>query len=249
MILLDHVSEVLARASQPYQAGRFVVVPTLLNYDNGAAVQAYIEGGSDRFVVSDGAGAAKIFASSGGQVSAASKLIKTIASGFGLVVDSAGALAMNISSSEKLPYSISHIAEASFATDEALRRLLRRSRTKLSFKDMVGDQLQRAAGPRKVERRPHVLGASNKNHEFDFAIPLSGDRKIVVDAVVQDANSINSAVVAHLDVRHAHQERVSQLIVYDDEIDWSRSNLALLGVGAPPVPASRLADRIHQMMH
>lgn len=249
MTFLQHVTDILAKAAEPYQAGRYVVVPTLLSYDNGVAVQGYVEGGQDHFVVSDGGSALRIYITAGGAQPTAVSALRTIAKGYGLGVNDAGHIYASKAGHEHLPYMIAQVAEASLAADATLRRLLKRSRTKLSFKDFVGGQLQQAAGIHQIVKRPHVLGASNKNHEFDFAIPLSGDRKLVVDAVVQDANSINSAVVAHLDVKHAHQDRLSQLIIYDDAETWSRSNLALLGVGAPPIPVSSLPRHIHQLMH
>lgn len=249
MSLLQHVTEILARTSSPYTAGRYVVVPTLLSYSNGGGVQAYIEGGENYFVVSDGGGAARSYISAGGAGPTCASAIRSAVRGYGAAVNESGHIYVSQHGSEHLPFMIAQVAEASLAADEALTRLLKRSRKRASFKDYVGVELQQAAGLRQVVKRPHVLGASNKNHEFDFAVPLPGDRRLVVDAVVQDANSINSAVVAHLDVKHAHQGQITQLIVYDDEAKWSGSNLALLGVGAPPVPASQLAHHISGMMH
>ena len=249
MSLLQHVTEILARTSSPYTAGRYVVVPTLLSYGNGGAVQAYIEGGENYFVVSDGGGAARSYTSAGGSAPTAASAIRATIRGYGASATDAGHVYVAQHGSEHLPFMIAQVAEASLAADEALTRLLKRSRKRASFKDFVAVELQQAVGLRQVVRRPHVLGASNKNHEFDFAVPLAGERRLVVDAVVQDANSINSAVVAHLDVKHAHQDQIAQLIVYDDEAKWSGSNLALLGVGAPPVPASRLVHHISNMIH
>lgn len=246
MDLLENVTSLLQRASQPYQAGRYVVVPTLLSYPNGKAVQAYVEGGTDSFVVSDGGGAAMNFMALGGDGISAQKILKSSATAFGLRATAEGWLHSGQIPAAHLPSLIAMIAEGSLHADEAMRRLARKQNESRDFKEQVNGELRRDQ-PRPVVRRKHLLGASNKQHVFDFSVDLGG-RTLVVDAVVPDANSINSAVVSHLDVRQAQNPSVLQLIVYNDRADWRRSDLALLGVGAPAVPFSNMKRHVERLV-
>lgn len=244
MDLLENITALLQRASQPYQAGRYVVVPTLLSYPNGKAVQAYVEGGSESFVVSDGGAAAMNFVALGGNGIAAHRILKSSATAFGLRVGAEGWLHSGQVSADHLPSFIAMVAEGSLHADEAMRKLARRQNESHDFKEEVNGELRRDQ-PRPVVRRKHLLGASNKQHVFDFSVDF-GERTLVVDAVVPDANSINSAVVSHLDLRHAQNPNVLQLIVYNDRADWRKADLALLGVGAPAVPFSGLRRQIER---
>ena len=245
MDLLENVTALLQRASQPYQAGRYVVVPTLLSYPSGKAVQAYVEGGNNSFVVADGGAAAMNFVSLGGNGIAAQKLLKSSAASFGLRVNTEGWLHSGQVPAAHLPSFIAMVAEGSLHADEAMRRHARRQNESRDFKEEVNGELRRDQ-PRPVVRRKHLLGASNKQHVFDFSVDLGG-RTLVVDAVVPDANSINSAVVSHLDVRQAQNPSVLQLIVYNDRADWRKSDLALLGVGAPAIPFSSLRRQVEKL--
>lgn len=245
MDLLANVTALLQKASQPYQAGRYAVVPTLLSYPSGKAVQAYVEGGVDSFVVSDGGAAAMNYIALGGKGDLATKVLKSSAAAFGLRATAEGWLHSGRIPAAHLPSFVAIVAEASLHADEALRRLVGRQNESHDFKEEVNGELRRDQ-PRPVVRRKHLLGASNKQHVFDFSVDL-GDRTLVVDAVVPDANSINSAVVSHLDVKQAHNPGVLQLIVYNDRLDWRKSDLALLSVGAPAVPFSGLRSRIERM--
>ena len=74
------------------------------------------------------------------------------------------------------------------------------------------------------------VGESNKRHRFDYVIRLGDDHVALVDAIRPDANSINSAIVAHMDVALLANDNVRQRIVYDDRLDWKSTDLALLRV-------------------
>lgn len=59
MIGYDEIAEAVGFWNAPRRAGTYVIVPTFATYPSNSLVQAYIEGGIDRFVVSDGGGAVK----------------------------------------------------------------------------------------------------------------------------------------------------------------------------------------------
>jgi hypothetical protein len=85
-----------------------------------------------------------------------------------------------------------------------------------------------------------VVGHSNKPHKFANVVCLTGDRKLIVDPVSNDASSINARVVANLDVKAVEDSRIIQRIVYDDQESWTAADLSLLTVGAPAVAFSRV---------
>ena len=92
-----------------------------------------------------------------------------------------------------------------------------------------------------------VIGASNKAHKFGHVIYLSGERRLIIDPVVNDGSSINARVVANMDVRLAKDPNVLQLIVYDDTADWEASDLKLLELGARTVGFSRAEATIQRL--
>jgi len=93
------------------------------------------------------------------------------------------------------------------------------------------------------------VGTSNKPHAFDNVIQLPQGKKLIIDAVLRDANSINSRVVANLDVRSANYTDVDQRIIYDDEEAWSANDLSILQVsGVPVVPFSRTEQTIREFL-
>lgn len=248
MSLLPTVTEILRQASQPYEAGRFVIVPTLLSYEGGRGVQAYIEGGAESFIVSDGGSAALNFVSLGGAAATAEKQIKSAAKSFGLGASREGWIHSGTIAAPHLPTYVSIVAECSLWVDDVLRKIARRTGASRDFKEEVNTELRREqAGP--VVRRKLFVGASNKQHAFDFAIEMPGERTLVLDAVVPDANSINSAVVSHLDLRQISNPKIVQRIIYDDREKWSVSDLSLLSVGAPAIAFSRLPKQVQSLVH
>jgi hypothetical protein len=89
-----------------------------------------------------------------------------------------------------------------------------------------------------------VSGASERQHKFDTALELPDGRRVLVDVVKHQGNSINSAVVANLDVRRLDDPKLLQRIVFDPDEKWKPEEIELLGVGATPVALPSLADAI-----
>lgn len=92
-----------------------------------------------------------------------------------------------------------------------------------------------------------IRGVSNKSHKFSNVISFANGRKFIVDAVSNDPNSINSRVVANLDIKSSNNPNILQRIIYNDEEPWSASNLSLLQIGATPVPFSRAREVISRI--
>jgi len=65
--------------------------------------------------------------------------------------------------------------------------------------------------------------------------------------VVPDASSVNSAVVAHIDLKMKHLPDVEQRIIYDDSQPWRAEDIQLLKAGARPVPISSLRQSLERL--
>jgi hypothetical protein len=98
-----------------------------------------------------------------------------------------------------------------------------------------------------VSSKPIIVrGHSEKEHKFDTAWVLPDGRQVLVDTVRNQANSINSAVVANLDVKQLDDPSIIQRIVFDPLEEWRPEEISLLRVGATPVALPQLARSIER---
>ena len=96
-----------------------------------------------------------------------------------------------------------------------------------------------------VSAKPTIIkGASERDHKFANTLRLPDGRKVLVDVVKHQGNSINSAVVANLDVQRLGDPNIVQRIVFDPSENWKNEEIALLGVGAIPVALTGLGESI-----
>lgn len=92
-----------------------------------------------------------------------------------------------------------------------------------------------------------INGARDRQHKFDTALNLPDGRKVLVDVVRHQGNSINSSIVANLDVRRLHNPSIIQRIVFDPDENWKSKEVELLSVGATPVALPSLAAAIERI--
>lgn len=92
-----------------------------------------------------------------------------------------------------------------------------------------------------------VSGASERQHKFENGLNLPDGRRLLIDTVKHQGNSINSAVVANLDVRRLEDPHLIQRIVFDPEESWKPEEIELLEVGAVPVALPNLAQAIERI--
>jgi hypothetical protein len=99
-----------------------------------------------------------------------------------------------------------------------------------------------------VSSKPIIIpGASEREHKFENALDLPDGRKVLVDVVKHQGNSINSTVVANLDIQRLNNPKFVQRIVFDPTENWKNEEISLLGVGAMPVSLPSLADSIERI--
>ncbi len=226
--------------------GSSLVVPTLSTYPSNSMIKVFVEGGKYSFVVSDGGGAAKSLAEAGYLGHAGPRFLADHTRGTDLSVSKAGWIYIAHVETDEVTGAITEVAGAS---REASHALLRHFKPEVPFDfrtdlDTILDRHFRDA----LQRKAHVPGASNKLHTFDYLFRVREGITVVLDAVLPDASSINSAVVSHMDVKASKTGEIDQFIIYDDNQPWKSSDLALLSIGAPPVAFSRFPFTMERLI-
>lgn len=244
MSVLEIVKAALHKWPEPRVGDRGVSVPTHCLYPSNSVVKVVVEGGEGQFVVDDNAGAIEELDSVKAAPRNSAGLVARIVRPLGLQVSERGAIFSSGVALSELEATIVLVANASKSAAEYLLDVVKPPRRNLRS---VVEHILEKEFKSKWTRDSKVVGASNKQHKFDYVVQLKGDRQLLLDVVSPEANSINSAVVAHLDVHQGHDEKLEQRIVYDDQQSWSTSDLALLKVGARAVPLSRLEQALDML--
>ena len=241
MIEPKAIAEMLCRmvVTTPIEDG--IRVSTQVLYPSNSAVTVTVRGGVETAVISDDGGAISELISSGLRYPISDRQIRAIVKAQGLQVKR-GVISSPAVPFRSLAVAIVIVANASadvagWAIDH-LRFQVRRN-----FREDLEHILTKYFHENLKHDTP-VLGASNKPHKFDYVIHLPKERRLLIDPVINDHNSITSSVVANLDVANAHDPRTEQLIVYDDRLKWNSSDLKLLELGARTVPFSRAEPEI-----
>lgn len=221
----------------------FVRVVTPCMYPSNGFVQVFVRGGENTFVVSDEGGAIQQIRSAGAELKSFDRMVKPILDQFGMNIVN-GVIRAPECDASRVAYSIAMVSNASKAAADWLF-----SRIKVkphdNFKEVVKNYLNVAFAD---VRHEIIVGSSNKPHKFDNIIHLSDGRRIIVDSVVPDANSVNARFAANMDVRSAGLRNVEQRIVYDDNDDWSVADLNLLQIGAPLIRFSKAPEAFKRLV-
>jgi len=151
-----------------------------------------------------------------------------------------------LAAKRELPVAILMVANAS---KEIASHLFSHTRIKRkrNFKEMVHQFLSHKFDGSRV-REMEIVGASNKPHKFENVITLNGGQRLIVDPVIRDPASVNARVVANFDVKSAKLSGIEQRIIYDDEDDWSSSDINLLTFGATVVAFSKADQALQQFI-
>lgn len=220
-------------------------VATQCLYGSNGSVGVVVEGGTSEFLVHDDGGAIDEAHGAGATVQGPQKIARPVLQPLGLAMDAHGVIR---SPRVGAPDLIGTIVLVANASKEVARELLLRAK-RHHRRNIRGEmaRLLETKFPKRVEYAKRIIGSTNKSHRFDYVIRLPDSRQFVLDVVLHDPNSINSAVVSHIDLERAKLKGIEQRIIYDDDEPWSSADLSLLRVGARPVPYSevgRLLDRM-----
>lgn len=224
--------------------GDSIRVSTQVLYPSNTAVTLTITG-RNQFVVSDAGGAVDEITGTGRWETPSERRMETLIANFGLKV-SRGEIFSPPVPMESLPSAIMLVANASKVVAEWASEHIRFTVTRNFKKDL--EIVLAKHFNESMKSNADILGDSNKPHKFAHVIYLPGKRQLIVDPVVNDASSINARVVANMDVRMRHDPLISQMIVYDDRLQWKASDLRLLKVGTPNVvPFSEAEPQVTRM--
>ena len=217
-----------------------VVVPTQFLYPSMNVVKTFIEYGNNEVRVSDGGGALREISEIGSFQFDVLKILTSKAKPWDLTVTNDGWIKSSAVPVEKVADMVAWVATASHNLATMLL-------DKIMTRPKAGDfrqELETFLGKHyatRLRRNRTFVGASNKKHKFDYFLTVNGeDKGILIDAVLNDGSSINSAVVSHMDVASTELEGIEQRIVYDDRDEWKSSDLSLLRVGATPLAFTNL---------
>lgn len=235
MSQLNRVSESLNGIFRSFEWDGAVRVVTHCLYPGNSFVNVIVRGGVDTFFVSDDGNAFRELAAAGVEVQKPDILVRHLVRESGLSIRG-GIIVSPQVSSDSLGVAIALVANAS---RDVAKWLFAHAKIKKErdFKAVV-QQFLRTKFDDHV-RHDSVVGASNKVHKFDNLIVLPGGKRVIVDPVVHDANSINARLVANLDVRSAGYPDLEQRIIYDDDDEWKPDELNLLQIGATVIPFSK----------
>lgn len=250
MTTLEAVQNGLAAWPQPRVEGERVIVTSRSLYPSMSAVLVYVDGGENAAVVSDGGGALdeveRAVQFDPGHVKSIAKMVRN----WGLEVNSNGWIHTKQIAYKNISSAIAIVTSASVDT---ARALLKRARPKRQRDYRVElDGLLNSKFRGYVHRNVKLVGESNRQHVFDYMLTLPGGKKLIMDAVTHDANSVNSAIVSHLDIRNRQagepeQENYVQRIIYNDKEEWDSSDLSLLATGATPVAFTKIASTLDRL--
>lgn len=242
---LEAVSFFLAKSLPgPVATEDGVRVTTHCMYPSNGLVRVYIKVGAETIIVSDEGEAVGEVLSAGIDVADVNKLARHIVAEQGLFIRG-GIIHTHSLPIEAMPVAVPLVANVAKEVAQWFYDHKKIKRTR-DFRKILSDYLEGTFSER-LAKDEKIVGASNKSHRFANVVSFPNGRRLVVDAVAKDPSSINSRVVANLDIRSNKNPLIEQRIVYDDAEGWSSSDLNLLNVGAPVVPFSKAVDVIARL--
>lgn len=236
MNTFEKITTALQRIQGMTEIENGVRVNTHCMYPSNSFVRVTVLGSGESFTVSDDAGAFREAEQAGATLDFSDKKFSKTLHAQGLHMRN-GVIFSDPVSNERLPLAIAMVANASKETADWIFEHWNVARG-AKFKDILKRILQ-VQFPDIQEQ--HISGVSNKAHVFENVIQLKDGNRLLIDAVVRDANSVNARVVANLDVLQAQHAQLKQAIVYDDAHEkWGAAELSLLAVsGVPVIPFSK----------
>jgi len=222
-----------------------VLITTHCMYPSNGLVRVIVNAGLKSIVVSDGGEALGEALAAGVEINDPDKLLRNFVRHRGLEIKN-GVICSSVTPIEAAPVAILHVANVA---KEVAHWLYDHGglRRKADFRELLSNFLANEFKQQVAETK--LLGASHKAHTFANVISFANGRRFIVDAVSNDASSINARLVANLDVKANHDPMIDQRIIYDDTQSWSAADLKLLQNGASVVPFSKAQPVIQRIAH
>lgn len=234
------VSEALAPFLQFKETDERVSIPTHCLYPSNTAVTVYVSGGPTGAQVSDEGRAVDELSTHNRFVQDPDRFLRRFCRPAGLSSEK-GKIYSPIVPQGQLAAAVLHVANASAAAVHwGFENIKLRQRRDL--RKALQDILDRSFPKDRIQADWKMSGHSTRAYHFDHIIRMANDHILLIDAVLPDANSINSHAIAHLDIHRLEDEHIKQQMVFDDEEDWKSADLNLLQTTATLVPLSNIED-------
>lgn len=238
MKLLDVIAEGLAPFQGAQAMDNGVSLSTHCLYPNHSSVQVFVRGSGERYYVSDDGGAMREAEAAGAVLGKSDTKFLRLIEKQGLIM-ARGVISTPAIQIDMVPAAVLLVANASKEVADFIYSSWRVAKAR-DFKELVRELLNREF-PAVTIKEEKLFGESHKTHSFDNVVYLPNGRRLVVDPVLRDSNSINARVVANLDVHLAKHEGMVQRLVYDDDADWPANDLSVLQFSRVPVVAYKKA--------
>jgi hypothetical protein len=231
MNLKEIIANGIAPFSQYRELENGVSLSTHCLYPSHASVQVFVRGAGDSFYVSDGGGAIRDAETSGAVLGKSDTKFLKLIQKQGLVMKN-GVVGTEAIPIDMVPAAVLLVANASKEVADFIFSTWRVAKAR-DFKELVREYLVKEF-PRFAVKEERLIGESHKPHAFESVVHLPSGRRLIVDPVLRDSNSINARVVANLDIHLAKLDGVMQRIVYNDADGWPANDLSVLDFSRVP---------------
>jgi hypothetical protein len=243
---MDFIRETLDSYGSCIEVDGQVAVPTHCLYPSNKSVTVYVTGGPNGARASDEGGALDALSAHQRFVQNPDVFLRRFCKRNGLLVQ-AGKIVSPPVPMDGLAGAVVMVANASSAAAHwGLEHL--KSPHRGNIRTSLHDALKRHFADERILLHGQLAGKSTRQYHFDHIVTLNETRKLVIDAVLPDANSLNSRVVAHIDLAQCENPNIIQRMVYDDEYDWSGAELSLMQMAAIAVPMSRFDGALNRLV-
>lgn len=243
MNLANEIMERMAAIYRCIPIDNGVTMNTHCLYPSNGMVKVTVFGAGTSYFVTDNGGAIHAAESAGAEIKNPDRMFSKALSKQGLNIKNGAIFSPGVGL-ENIAAAITIVANASKEISESIFDTWRISHAR-NFKDVVRNFLRYELQTNVKEDK--ISGRSNKPHTFENVVEFMNGSKLLVDAVLKDANSINSRFVANLDVHAKKYPNLKQRIVYDDSEDWQASDLSLLGdSGVLVIPFSKSESALRE---
>ncbi len=241
--LAENIRQSLAKIASCDATGMGVCVTTHCMYPSNGLVQVFVRGGASTVVVSDDGGAMSEVLSAGIPNIPSEGHLNRFLRAQGLTI-SEGVISSPRVPVEAAPMAVMLVANAAKEMSQWLYDKAKLKRVR-DFQKILSAFLEKTFEDR-CEHNATIPGEF-KEHRFANVVSFRSGVRLIIDPVINEPSSINSRVVANLDVKAAKNPLIQQRIVFDDEDDWSPSDLNLLSLGAVAVPFSKSYEVIERL--
>ena len=240
------VKEALAPFNECHLVEGQIAVTTHCLYPSNEAVTVYVSGGKNGALVSDEGAAIDVLSVHKRLIPDSERYLRRFCTAPGLRV-LAGKICSPEVSFDQLSAAVVLVANASAAAAHWGIEHIKVHKERDLRGDLFGE-LRKRFSKDQIQQDAKLTGKSSRRYRFDSVVTLDRGRLLAIDAVLPDANSINSHAIAHLDLRQKEDKNIIQRLVYDDEQEWNAADLNLLQMAAAVAPFSKLDVDLKRVM-